>query len=162
MIKSIIKKGFTLIEIMTAIAILGLVIVTICGVFIHGLNAIKKGKYRACAIHIAKQKFNELGEINLGDPSGIPVKKLSEPPPEECIEGWQNSDPDIGDYIRWDASTPLYKISGKQKMAGIEYDFDVVIEHYHKNLKKVTVKVTWKEIEGERKVELCTLLSRSM
>jgi prepilin-type N-terminal cleavage/methylation domain-containing protein len=156
------KQGFSLVEIMTAIGIMGLVIVTICGVFVYGLNAIKKGKYRACAIHIANQKFTELEEADTGNNSGIPTDKLSVPPDSGgLIEGFSSCNPNNIPYIDW-INGPTYEIFGKEYMENIPYNFSIKIENYTDNLKKITVNVQWKEIEGVRHIELCKLLSRTM
>ncbi|HPZ08751.1 MAG TPA: prepilin-type N-terminal cleavage/methylation domain-containing protein [Candidatus Eremiobacteraeota bacterium] len=158
-------KGFTLIEIMTAVGILGILIVTICGVFVHGLYAIKKGKYRSAAIHVANQKFTELSEVDLGDPGGIPTEKISVPISEGgCINGFIDCEKNGNEnYIKWVGTAEPYVINGRQKMADIDYNFKITIEAYKNNiedLKKVTVLVTWTDVHGNQRIRLCTLLTR--
>ncbi len=155
------RKGFSLVEIMIAVGVLGVVIVTICGVFLHGLHAIKKGRYRAAALHIANQKYSELNNLDWSNPAGIPTDKLSQPPPDGVIEGWtsfSHGDP----YIRWDNIFDEYEIRGMQNMAGIDYNFYIFIKGEAADLKMVTVRVKWKEIEDMKKVELCTLIARKI
>ena len=157
------KKGFSLMEIIIAVAVLGIVIISVCGVFLHGLDAIKKSKYRGCAVHIASQKFTELEEVDLGNNSGIPTDKISIPPGDGgYIEGFQSSAPDNVDFINWGSSGVFYTIKGKQSMEDIPYDFTITIENYGDNLKKITVEVFWREVEGDKKVKLCKLISRTM
>ena len=45
-------------------------------------------------------------------------------------------------------------------MADIEYDFYIKVDSYDRNLKKIMVTVSWKEVEGDRSIDLCTLLVR--
>jgi len=158
------NRGFSLIEIMTAIGILGMVVVTVCGVFVHGLDAIKKSKFRACAIRIANQKFAELNKVDLGDPNGIPVDKLSLPDPDGYIEGLEHCTPTGVQYISWQGDADDYELTGKQYMDNVPYTFTMTIANFKSknNIKQVTVKIKWAEIEGERTIELCTLISRSM
>lgn len=158
------SRGFSLIELMIAVGLIGVVIVTVCGVFVHGLDAIKKSKFRACALRIANQKFAELNKVDLGDPNGIPVDKLSLPEPNGYIEGLEHCVPDNIQYISWDGNTSSYELTGKQYMDNIPYKFNMKIENFKfkNNIKKVIVNITWSEIEGEKTIELCTLMSRSM
>ena len=157
-------KGFSLIEIMIAIGLIGVVIVTVCGVFVHGLDAIKKSKFRAGAIRIANQKFAELNKVDLGDPNGIPVEKLSLPDPNGYIEGLDHCVPGNIQYILWDGNADSYELIGRQYMDNIPYNFNMTIANFKlkNNIKKVTVTITWSEIGGERTIELCTLMSRSI
>ncbi|MEQ8223458.1 MAG: type II secretion system protein [Candidatus Eremiobacterota bacterium] len=157
-------RGFSLIEIMTAIGIMGIVIVTVCGVFVHGLDAIKKSKFRACAIRIANQKFSELNKADLGDPNGIPLDKLSLPDPNGYIEGLEHCAPTGFQYISWQGDADSFELTGKQSMDNVPYTFNMTIANFKSknNIKQVTVKITWSEVEGEKKIELCTLISRSM
>ena len=153
------EKALTLTEIVVAVALLGLVMVSLSGVFVRGLYAIKKGKYRAAAIHIGNQKYAELKSIDWGNPLGIPTERLDEP---DCIiEGHTISIPNKnGDYIPWDITADPYEIYGLQEMADIEYDFYIKVDSYDRNLKKIMVTVSWKEVEGDRSIDLCTLLVR--
>ena len=155
-------KGFTLIEIMIGVGLLGIVIVTVCGVFIKGLHAIKKGKYRAGAIHVANQKFDEIKEADWGEPQGLPTAGLIDCPPSGYIEGFLfYEDPGgYGSYIDWDFNRGDFAIYGLQDMAGIEYNFDITVSYYQNNIKRVTTKVMWEEIEGEKSLNLCTLVTR--
>ena len=54
-----IKKGFTLVEVMLGIALAGLLLVMLCGVFVYGLNAIEKGRIRSTAINLVERKISE-------------------------------------------------------------------------------------------------------
>jgi len=156
--------GFSLIEIMIAVGLIGVVIITVCGVFVHGLDAIKKSKFKACALRIANQKFSELNKVDLGDPNGIPLNKLSLPDPNGYIEGLEHCTPDSVQYIPWEGSADPFEFKGKQYMDNIPYTFNMTIANFksRNNIKKVTVKITWFEIGGEKTIELCTLISRSM
>ena len=152
------QKGFSLVEIIIAIAILGLVVVTICGVFLHGLNSIKKSKYKACAIHIANQKFSEIQDSDWSYPSGLPADRLSQ---AGLIEGFQYySDPsDNGSFIDWNYGTSV-AVYGTQSMGGIDYDYTISIDPNQPYVKKVSVLLEWEEIKGHRQLKLSTLMAR--
>ncbi len=153
------KGGMTLTEIIISVALLGMVIITLSGVFVRGLYAIKKGKYRASAIHIGNQKYAELKSLDWTNPLGLPADKLNAP---DCvIEGHTLSVPhNNDDYIPWDITADPYEIYGLQEMSGIRYDYYIILESQDKDLKKVQVKVSWEEPEGEKDVTLCTLIVR--
>ena len=154
------NRGFSLPELLISVGLLCVVIITICGVFMHGLDAIKKGKYRAAALHIANQKFSELNSIDWNDKNGLPTAKLLDPP-TGYIEGYISAEPDSISYIPWDVLTvPEYKITGQESMAGVDYNFTIIIRSYRENLKQIIVTVYWQENNVERKVELCTFMAR--
>lgn len=54
------RKGFTLSEVIISIAIMGLLIITVLGVFSAGVNAIKKGRYQATAISLLESKISQV------------------------------------------------------------------------------------------------------
>ena len=155
------KKGFSLIEILIAIALLGVIIVVICGVFVIGLESIKKGKSRATAFHIANKKFAELSNIDVTDDRGIPVDQF-----ELFVKGYQNAN-QYGNTVRipWDTpgGTPDYDISGMEVIEGKDFNFEIKIEGYDSDLKvkKLSVEVKWIESEeGEKKLVLYSLLAK--
>ena len=57
------NKGFTLIETVLSIALMGVVIVTVLGVFVKGSQALKKGRYRLIGVNIAQRK-NDSGRVS--------------------------------------------------------------------------------------------------
>lgn len=158
------QKAFSLTEVIIAVAILGIVLVTVCGVFVHGLHSIKKSKYRSGAINIANQKFDEIKEADWSCPSGLPVDKLSQPSPDGVIDGFvsclsNGNDP----YILWDTQVAAFVIYGFQVMGGIEYDYTISIEPtkpYDPYVKRVSVLVEWDEVEGKKDLELVMLIAR--
>jgi len=156
------KKAFSLMEIVVAVALLGMVISIVCGVFVHGLHAIKKGKYRAGAIHVANQKFAELNNLDFGDPNGIPVVELKVPPPDGYIEGFASYVAHRTGDIPWNTLIGVsdFEVTGVQDMGWVDYNFHIKIEGYDINLKKIVVEVTWKEPDGNRKLELSRLMTK--
>lgn len=157
MVKKI--KGSNLIEIVLAIALLGMVIVIISGVFISGLESIKKGKEIAVALNIAKKKIDEIKRVDLTCSEGIYKKEL--------LENIKGCNPDTlipeDSYIPWD-STGNQEIEGTEILGGRDYNFFISIEGSENNLKKLTVKVDF-SVPGDRGskiVELTTLLARKL
>jgi len=152
------KDGFTLSEIVIAVALLGMILVVISMVFIKGLFAIKKGRFRATAFHIANSKFVEISNAGLSDANGIPVADFP-----TLVNGYSSSiDHGNTDYIPWTNSGTIdYEIKGVEKIPGLDYNFDITIEGYGNNLKKIGVEVTWNEPDmGKQKIQLYTLLTR--
>ena len=152
------QKGFSLFEIVIAIALLGLVMVSVCSVFAYGIESIKKGQKNAIAIHIGKKKLNELNNIDLNDPNGITYKSLC-----TSIEGYDPAQtPPTENCISWDI-TGQHDITGSEKIAGSSYNFTVGIEGFQPGLKKISVTVKWFDSEGkEKNFKLNTLLARKI
>lgn len=151
------KKGFSFIELLLAIALLGVIIVTILGVFVHGLHAIKKSRYRVIAVNIANKKCSELRYLflNNGDPISADTIKNN-------IYGTDNVDSDF----KWDSGT--IEIIGKETADHIPYNFIINISQEGSSdtkglillLKKIDIEINWKEVEGIRNVKMSTYLSR--
>ncbi|MEQ8225503.1 MAG: prepilin-type N-terminal cleavage/methylation domain-containing protein [Candidatus Eremiobacterota bacterium] len=148
------RKGFSLTEIVIAVALLGMVIVVVCGVFVKGLEAIKKGKYRAAGIHLIDKKFAEFNNFDLGNSSGIIISD-----PNQYIKGFDHAN---GDSIPWNSpkGTVDYVIYGTEHMAGIDYDYAIKIEGYQDNMKKIAISVTWPDLQGQKNLEISKLLCR--
>ncbi len=51
------RRGFSLIEILIAISLSGILLVMLCGVFVYGLKAIEKGRFRSTAMNIGDRKI---------------------------------------------------------------------------------------------------------
>jgi len=132
------KNAFSLCEMIIAIALFGLVIVTVCSVFIHGFNAIKKGKEIAIAVHLINKKFDEISNLELDIPSGISKNNLC-----SNIEGYSPASitPD-NNYVSWSASG-YQEIEGTEIIADKEYTFFIKIESYKDNIKKISIEVTF-------------------
>jgi len=168
------KKGFTLIEILIAICFIGVILVTVSGVFVQGNNAIKKGRTRSTAINIADKKVAHVHEmvdlaradviigsslINVltdGDSAGSTVKFNG----SVVVPG--------NDYIIWpDGTTPAIPIESQGtfivKGSG-SYDYKLTITDYNYPaetfLKKVRIEVTWKETGLNQKFFMESLISK--
>lgn len=152
------KKGFSLLEIVIAIALLGLVMVTICTVFARGLQAIKKGQKSSAALYIANKKIDEVVNADLSDPYDILPKKLC-----ENIAGYDPSsiNPSSPD-IDWDDTFDTTVIKGQENVGEVKYDFEITIKGYVKDLKKVIVKLTWVDpvMGGAKSMVIHTLLAK--
>jgi prepilin-type N-terminal cleavage/methylation domain-containing protein len=152
------KKGFTLSEIVIAVALLGIILVVISLVFMKGLFAIKKGRYRATAFNIANSKFVELSNAGLSEPNGIPVADFP-----ILIKGYTGCvDHGNTTSIPWPDSGGIdYEITGVEQFPGLDYNFDITVQSYGDNLKKIGVEVTWNQPDvGKQRIQLYTLLTR--
>jgi len=154
------KEGFTLSEIVIAIAILGLIMVAVSGVFIAGLNSIKKGKGISVGLCIASKKIDEINSVDLWDQLGISKAKL-----RASIENYEPSSivDAPTDYVPWDM-TGSQNIDGIEEISNVKYNFTISILPFRNNLKKVTVEVYWNDdaSNSQKRLELNTFLARKV
>ena len=61
------KKGFSLIEVLIAVFILGIVSLTLISVFIYGFNVVYKTKQIALATQIAQEEVEVIRNMNFDD-----------------------------------------------------------------------------------------------
>ncbi|MEQ8222247.1 MAG: type II secretion system protein [Candidatus Eremiobacterota bacterium] len=158
------KKGFSLTEIIIAVALLGIALVTVCSVFSRALIGIKRGQTGGTAMYIANKKIDEVRSLDLGQTKGIYINELY-----QHIEGYNPPPTDLGkEYISWDTTEFSEKtITGKEGTRG-EYEFTIEIKNYYEgaiaveNFKKITVEVTWLDsLLGEKKkLKVDTFLAR--
>ncbi|HPZ08904.1 MAG TPA: type II secretion system protein [Candidatus Eremiobacteraeota bacterium] len=152
------ERGFSLLEIVIAIALLGMVIIVVCSVFAYGLQAIKKGQQNSAALNIANKKLDEISNIAMEDPNGIlKIDLLMNV--EGCDSAIINAE---GTFIPWD-STGNQEINGSEKVGGVNYKFKIDIDNYEPDyLKKITVQVKWFDLvlKSEKTLQLTTLLAR--
>lgn len=121
------NKGFSLLEVMVALAILGMALVAIFGLFSGGLQAARLVKDYDQALLYAQQKLEELNH----SPTLRPKVERGE------FEG---------SHYRWDTEVSPY--SGKDW----EDKGDSSVKLLH-----IQVKVSWPSRRGERTLELNTL-----
>jgi len=164
------KKGFTLMEVMLGIALAGLLLVMLCGVFVYGLNAIEKGRIRSTALNLAERKISESHNLVKRAGSGDHLKgsDLSNiisdsneifyggspaDPGQEC-ELWV-SDPSIDTRIIATGSTSI------KDTAYFDYAF-IFEDTLYSDLKRVCVEIYWEDEErvGIKKVYLESFVSR--
>jgi len=159
------RKGYSLIEILLAVILLGLVLVVICSVFFKALLAIKRGQTSGTAMYIANKKIDEVRSVDLGNVKGIYIDELY-----EHIEGFDGLPTEFDNYISWDTTSGGISekiITGKEGTRG-EYEFIIEIRNYQEesltvdNLKSVTVEIKWYDsLQGkEKKLKVDTLLAR--
>jgi len=157
-------NGYSLTEIVIAVAILGLVLVVICSVFFKSLMGIKRGQTGGTAMYIANKKIDEVRSLDLGITEGIYINEVY-----QHIEGYDPPPADLNNYISWNpaGAIPQKTITGKEGPTG-EYKFTVEIKNYIdgglpvENLKLVTVEVKWFDslLKKEKNLKVDTLLAR--
>lgn len=147
------RKGFTLAEIVISVGLLGVIIVIIAGVFVHGLHAIRKSRYRVVAMNIADKKCSELRELFL---KNVPVILREEI--KMNIDGTDS----VSEDFYWGLGSELVTIDGNETVDNLTYRFSINIDEEGTvdSLKTVNVTVTWKEVDGDHKVFISTCLSR--
>jgi prepilin-type N-terminal cleavage/methylation domain-containing protein len=158
------RKGFSLTEIVLAVALLGLVLVIVCSVFFKALMGIKRGQTGGTAMYIVSKKIDEVKSVDLGKTNGIYIKELY-----QHIEGYDTPAIDADKYISWISTDAVSEktISGKEGPGG-EYKFKIDVKNYYENsssvdnLKIVIVEVTWHDsLQGkEKSLKVDTLLAR--
>ncbi len=162
---------------MIAIGLAGVLMVVLCGVFVHGLDAIKKGRFRSTALNIADKKivqFNGLMKsvYDNGQIKGNELRAIITDG-DTGVKSIKISGADVLDentYIVWPdgaASSPVIPIevegsvsikgtaNYKYKLTATDYKYPV-----EKWIKQVRVEVKWEEERvGSKNVFLESLVS---
>ena len=172
------RKGFTLAETVIAVALLGILLVTICGVFVHSTRAIKKGRYRIAGLNLAEKKISEIRNLFalLSDNGTIICSQIlfsSEDYPG--IVSYSDSVTDDGSTVApateiniWQTPYRPLEIKGTENIPQTgDYEFTVLMEDYITpdapenidGIKKITVTVAWMEPQvGEQTLTTKTIL----
>lgn len=165
------KRAFSLIETILAVSVMGLVIVTVLGVFVAGNNALKKGKARITGINIAEKKITETR--NLLATYNTPNTDISIYIDPNTISGTITSlDPSTNMIIWKDPPSGMTAagIYGTESISAIGvYDYEIKIQDFINyssvttfNLKEVTVTVYWIDpVSGKQKIiTMSSLISK--
>lgn len=159
------EKGFSLAELILAVALTGLLLIVICGVFIFGLNAIEKSKIRSTALNLADKKIAETKNLimTLDDYDRITGDRLISiiSDSNEIKVGGQIITADEEYEITWGLTGNELTATGEISIAGTtDYNYQYELKDDQLNLKKVRVEVTWEEERvGPQKVVLESLVS---
>lgn len=166
------RKGFSLVETVISVAIMGLVIVTVLGVFVAGNNAIKKGRYRTAGVNIAEKKISEMRNLLATYPDfNTDIRGYIDP---NTISGTiDHIEPSSGQLIVWHdpgASMTAFGIYGLEHISATgDYEFAIKLEDYIDsstttifNLKLVTVTIYWMDPVSGRQVvtKMSSLIAR--
>jgi type II secretory pathway pseudopilin PulG len=164
------RKGFSLVETVISVAIMGLVIVTVLGVFVAGNNAIKKGRYRTAGINIAEKKIAEVRNLlaTYPDPN-TDMRGYIDP---NTISGFDHIEPSSGQLIVWSepsASMTAFTIYGTENVSTTgDYEFNIKMEDYIDSssntifdLKLTTVIIYWMDpVSGRQMItKMSTLIT---
>ncbi len=170
-------KGFTLTETVISIAIMGLVIITVLGVFAMGNNAIKKGRSIVIATNIAEKKISEVRNLLAKYPDYITT--ITETIFRESITSIDAVNPNS--IIIWNASAgpppvPMAMTPDTITITGTEviprsgdYSYTITIKDYIDSstiklpdLKKVDVEVRWLDPPStiEKKLVISSLVAK--
>jgi prepilin-type N-terminal cleavage/methylation domain-containing protein len=172
------KKGFSLVEILIAVALAGILLVTLCGVFVQGLNAIKKGRFRSTAMNIADKKIIQVRRLvkSVGFGSQITGNEAysivsdgddTSNATELKIGSSNVASGDTNTYEIWTPSNSNIYAHGYITIKGTaryEYKLNVNDEPYTEvpmgGVKKIRIEITWKEERaGDHKVVLESLVA---
>lgn len=160
------KKGFTLIEVLLATGLAGVLLVMICGVFVYGLNAIEKGRIRTTALNLADRKISESHNLMkiLNSAGDIKGDKLTAVISDNNIIKINGSKVDpAGNYSIWDPLNPVsIEAEGTVNIKGTgNFNYLYSLTDYDHNIKKVSVELYWQEGKiGSKKIFLESLVSR--
>jgi prepilin-type N-terminal cleavage/methylation domain-containing protein len=136
-------KGFTMMEMLWAIALMGTIMVVVAGVFVHGMNAIKKGRYQMWAFSVIEEKIIQFRKLPLNDPN-IPASTI-----RDTLEA--NS---VDNNLSWGALSPAINVQGRKDLNFLKYNYQIKIEEYDPgsslNIKKITMDINWKEPDGRQ------------
>jgi len=149
-----IKKGFSLIEVFFALTIMGMICVLVCGVFVHGIDALKKSRYRVVAINIADKKFSELRYLL----SSTYLNTISATDLQSSIEGTDT----VSAGFNWTPPCSV-TISGKETVDRKVYSFTINVKDYTgiNDLKKVDISISWGEAGTTHHVDISSYIAKS-
>jgi len=162
---------------MVATALAGILLVMLCGVFVYGLKAIEKGRFRSTAMNIGDRKITYARKMikELDGSSRIQGNKAysiltngDDPNSEVKIEGVNITSGDTGMYEIFKISPPRavnVDVLGFVSIKGTaRYKYKMHMEDYNlgldKGLKKVKVELYWDEEKtGSTSLSIQSLLS---
>ena len=142
----------------------------LCGVFIYGLNAINKGRFRTGAFNIADKKIVQvrrlMNAVQATTITGEELKSIITDGDTSVKTLTVNDVPvtaDATSYTIWPDPVPMsLKAEGMVKVTGTaSYNYTLYLTYHKLWLKKVRVEVTWEEERvGQKKVILESIVSR--
>lgn len=161
------KHGFSLIEMVIGVALMGLIIVSVLAVFSGGITTLKKGSFQAAVTRYTESKlaqvrllFTKCPQFNRDVEDEIP----------EIITGKITSITPSGYYpvIIWEypPDSIYIQIEGEEDMAGVGFlKYTITIEDYEGptydyDIKKVSVKT--KSDDPPIEIEMSTLMALGM
>ncbi|MEQ8171597.1 MAG: type II secretion system protein [Candidatus Eremiobacterota bacterium] len=166
------SRGFSLVETVISVAIMGIVIVTVLGVFVAGNNAIKKGRYRTAGVNIAEKKIAEIRNLLITYPH-VNTDMRSNINSSTISGTIDHIEPSSGQLIVWHdpvASMTAFGIYGLENISTTgDYEFAIKLEDYVDsstttifNLKLVTVTIYWIDpVSGRQKItKMSSLIAR--
>jgi type II secretory pathway pseudopilin PulG len=169
------KKGFSLIETVIAIALVGMVIVTILLVFTRGNDAIKKSRSIIMATTMAEKKISEVRNLMAKYPKYGEI--IDETEFRESISDMYTIDPNS--IAIWNGieatgtSLPMspdtITITGTENTGLGIYEFEIIIIDYTEpveglqpDIKDVSVEITWTDPPSTllKKLKMKTLIAK--
>lgn len=135
--------GITLIEVVVSISIMALLVVTILGIFTHGVRLVSENKFRALASALALQKLEIIKNLpyeKIGTINGIPAGGLLQT--ENIVSNGSNFIVSSQVIYKDDPSDGILGVD-KSELAGTDY-------------KKVKVQVAWTGPFGQKNVSVIT------
>ena len=115
------SRGFSLVEVLIAMAILAVILMTLIGVFIYGYNAISRTKQLATATEICQSEVERIRRLSFDSLSGLSAA-FTDPRLATLISGTgtRTLEADIGADIR------KLTVSVSWKHRGVDMRKDVV------------------------------------
>lgn len=160
-------KGFSLVEMVIGVALMGLLIVSVLAVFSSGVNALKKGNFQAAVTRYTESKVAQVRLLFTKCPQ---FNRDVEDEIKEVITGKNISISPSGYapvYIwKYPPEATSIIIEGEEDMAGIGFfKFEITIEDYegptyNYDIKKVKVKT--KSDKPPLEIEMSTLMALGM
>jgi len=132
------KKGFTLIEAIMAMAIFSVGIMAVLTVFPKGISLGREAKEITVAAQLAQEKIEETLSLSYDD---IPIGQVE-------ARSKVETDPGSQFYI--------YEREVNSELV----DENLFVTNDDLGLKKIQVKVYWQQPDGEKNVEIIRLLNR--
>ena len=156
-------RGFTLTEILIALAILGTVITAVLGLFLVGSKSLKEGRTRRDVTWIMEKKFSEVKHLYLTYPydrypSGVTPAQIN-----AIVTNASEILPGTTTVPLWYSSS-LSSISGTETINETDYNFIISFYSDIDEIKQVGIVILWNDpASGEGKETSSTIfISKEM
>ena len=158
------KKGFSIVELTIALGLSGLLLLVLCGVFIYGLNSIKKGRLISTGMNLATRKIEEtrnmMKALDVYDKiKGDRLKEIISSSNDIRVN---NVTVDSNSQYQIWPTASIYATGSISIKGTADYQYIYEMSDHSENMKKVKVEISWEgdKKTGLNKVSLISLVSR--
>ena len=152
------SKGFTLVETLIALAIIGGVITAVLGLFLIGSNAMKKSHSKRDVTSITEKKISEVKALYAKYPYKEYPLGVTQADIKDIVTNVEEILPSTATVPLWYSSS-LSSISGIENVRNQQYNFIISFHSEIDEINQVGLIVIWRDpVSGEIKKSSSTIL----